>query len=117
MPGLVEQLHEAGKIPGARQCYTYVILAVLTEGEYEVANLNPVEAKYHFDPHGLCSSTNQESSLMALTSIARCRKFNRDEVCRTTNKTQLHGSRRQADGERRTGWSELCQFCRLMICT
>lgn len=57
MPGLVEQLHEAGKIPGAGQCYTYVTLPVFAEGKYEVANLNPVDAKYHF---GLTGYVHQQ---------------------------------------------------------
>lgn len=48
MPGLVEQLHEAGKVPGPGQCYTYVTLPVFVEGKYEVSNLNPVPAKEHF---------------------------------------------------------------------
>jgi len=48
MPGLVEQLHEAGKVPSPGQCYTYVRLPVFVEGKYEVANLNPVSAKEHF---------------------------------------------------------------------
>ena len=48
MPGLVEQLHAAGKIPGAGQCYTYVTLPVFAEGKYEVGNLNPVPASDHF---------------------------------------------------------------------
>jgi hypothetical protein len=48
MPGLVEQLHDAGKIPGPGQCYTYVTLPIFEEGKYEVANLNPVPAEEHF---------------------------------------------------------------------
>lgn len=48
MPDLVEQLHEAGKVPGAGQCYTYVTLPVFVEGKYEVSNFNPVSAKEHF---------------------------------------------------------------------
>ena len=48
MPGLVEQLHGAGKVPGSGQCYTYVTLPIFVEGKYEVSNLNPVAAKEHF---------------------------------------------------------------------
>jgi hypothetical protein len=48
MPGLVEQLHAAGKIPATGECYTYVTLPVFAEGKYEIANLNAVPAKEHF---------------------------------------------------------------------
>lgn len=48
MPGLVAQLHGAGKVPIAGHCYTYVTLPVFAEGKYEVANLNPVPASDHF---------------------------------------------------------------------
>lgn len=48
MPRLVEQLHAAGKVPSAGQCYTYVTLPVFSEGRYEVANINAVPAKEHF---------------------------------------------------------------------
>jgi hypothetical protein len=52
MPGLVEQLHAAGKIPEAGECYTYVTLPVFAEGKYEVDNLNPVPAGEHFSLTG-----------------------------------------------------------------
>jgi hypothetical protein len=48
LPGLVEQLRVAGKVPAAGQCYTYVTLPVFAEGKYEVANLNAVPAREHF---------------------------------------------------------------------
>ncbi|MES2948704.1 MAG: T6SS immunity protein Tdi1 domain-containing protein [Pseudomonadota bacterium] len=47
MPSLVERLHAAGKIAGPGQCYTYITLPVFSEGKYEVANLNPVDAHEH----------------------------------------------------------------------
>lgn len=52
MPGLVEQLHAAGKIPEPGECYTYVTLPVFAEGKYEVDNLNPVPAGEHFSVTG-----------------------------------------------------------------
>lgn len=48
MPGLIEQLHEAGKVAAPGQCYTYVTLPAFAEGKYEVENLNPVPAHEHF---------------------------------------------------------------------
>lgn len=48
MPYLVGQLHAAGKIPTADQCYTYVTLPIFAEGNYDVENLNPVPASEHF---------------------------------------------------------------------
>jgi hypothetical protein len=41
-------LHDAVKIPGPGQCYTYVTLPIFEEGRYEVSNLNPVLAEEHF---------------------------------------------------------------------
>ena len=52
MPPLVERLHEAGKIPGPGECYTYVIMPVFAEGKYEVDNLNVVPAREHFSLSG-----------------------------------------------------------------
>lgn len=52
MPGLIEQLHAAGKIPEPGECYTYVTLPVFAEGLYEVDNLNPVPAGEHFSVTG-----------------------------------------------------------------
>jgi hypothetical protein len=52
MPGLIEQLHAAGKIPEPGECYTYVTLPVFAEGKYEVDNLNPVPAGEHFSVTG-----------------------------------------------------------------
>ena len=48
MPNLVEQLHDAGKIPTENQCYTYVTLPIFAEGKYDIENLNPVPASEHF---------------------------------------------------------------------
>ena len=48
LPRLVEQLHNAGKIPGPGCCYTFVTLPILAEGKYTVENFNPVPAKSHF---------------------------------------------------------------------
>ena len=48
LPELIEQLHEAGKLPEIGECYTYVTLPILEEGKYEVGNLNPVPAYEHF---------------------------------------------------------------------
>ena len=48
MPGLVVQLHRAGKVAGEGQCYTYAILPDFAEGKYEVENLNPVSMREHF---------------------------------------------------------------------
>ncbi|WP_410210988.1 T6SS immunity protein Tdi1 domain-containing protein [Aquirhabdus sp.] len=48
MPYLVEQLHEARKIPNEDQCYTYVTLPVFAEGKYTIENLNAVPAREHF---------------------------------------------------------------------
>jgi len=48
LPGLVEQLHSAGKIPAQGECFTFVTLPVFSQGKYEVSNLNPVPAREHF---------------------------------------------------------------------
>lgn len=48
MPGLIAQLHAAGKVPEKGECYTYVTLPIFEEGGYEVGNLNPVAADEHF---------------------------------------------------------------------
>ncbi len=52
MPALVGQLHAAGKIPEAGQCYTYIILPIFAEGQYSVENLVPVSARDHFGVTG-----------------------------------------------------------------
>jgi hypothetical protein len=52
MPGLIEQLHAAGKIPETGECYTYVTLPIFAEGKYDVENLNPVPAHEHFSLTG-----------------------------------------------------------------
>lgn len=48
LPGLIDQLHVAGKVAEAGECYTYVTLPIFAEGKYEVDNLNPVPAYEHF---------------------------------------------------------------------
>jgi len=48
MPGLVESLHKAGKVPGEGECFTYAILPVFREGKYVADNLNPVPAREAF---------------------------------------------------------------------
>jgi len=48
LPNLVQQLHDAGKIPESGECYTFVTLPIFQEGRYEVDNLNPVPATEHF---------------------------------------------------------------------
>ena len=52
LPGLVENLHTAGKIPAASACYTYKIFPVFAEGTYDVSNFNVVPAKEHFGLSG-----------------------------------------------------------------
>jgi hypothetical protein len=52
MPGLIEQLHAAGKIPDPGECYTYVALPIFKESGYSVENLNPVPAREHFSMTG-----------------------------------------------------------------
>lgn len=52
MPGLIEKLHVAGKVPGPGECYTYVTLPIFAEGKYDVENLNPVPAHEHFSLTG-----------------------------------------------------------------
>jgi hypothetical protein len=57
MPGLVEELHSAGKVPGPGECFTFVALPIFAEGRYEVQNLNPVPARDHF---ALCGDLHRE---------------------------------------------------------
>jgi hypothetical protein len=52
MPELVARLHQAGKIPGPGQCYTYAVFPVFAEGKYDVANLNVVPVSEHFGLSG-----------------------------------------------------------------
>jgi hypothetical protein len=52
LPHLVGLLHEAGKIPEAGECYTYVTLPIFKDGRYEADNLNPVPAFEHFSLTG-----------------------------------------------------------------
>jgi hypothetical protein len=52
MPGLIEQLHAAGKAPEPGECYTYVALPLLCDAPYTVENLNPVPARDHFSLTG-----------------------------------------------------------------
>jgi hypothetical protein len=48
MPGLIQQLKDAGNILKPDYCYTYVTLPIFKEGKYEASNLNPVPVKEHF---------------------------------------------------------------------
>ena len=48
LPHLVQQVHDAGKVPEPGECYTFVTLPIFQEGRYEVDNLNPVPAAEHF---------------------------------------------------------------------
>lgn len=48
LPELICDLYKANKIPKINECYTYVTLPILSEGKYEVLNLNPVPASEHF---------------------------------------------------------------------
>jgi hypothetical protein len=48
LPGLVEQLREAGKIPAAGQCYGFTILPVFAEGKYEVENMFVLAVREQF---------------------------------------------------------------------
>lgn len=52
LPALVFKLHEANKIPGPNECYTFEILPVFGENRYTVANLRPVPAGEHFRATG-----------------------------------------------------------------
>jgi hypothetical protein len=48
LPPLVEQLHAAGKKPGAGECYGFMILPVFAEGKYEADNMfvRPVREQF-----------------------------------------------------------------------
>jgi Domain of unknown function (DUF1851) len=48
MPDLVEALESEGKILAPGQCYTYAILPIFDEGEFETWNFKPVSARAHF---------------------------------------------------------------------
>ena len=48
MPGLIQELLNAGKHLKPDHCYTYAVLPIFKEGKYEVSNLNPVPAREHF---------------------------------------------------------------------
>jgi hypothetical protein len=39
LPGLVDQLHAAGKIAGPGQCYGFTVLPIFAEGKYKVDNM------------------------------------------------------------------------------
>ena len=45
LPGLVEDLHRAGKRPGPGECYAFSILPVFEEGRYAPANMFVVPAR------------------------------------------------------------------------
>lgn len=44
LPGLVQVLHQQGKVPEADQCYGYVTLPVFAEGSFAAENMHPVSA-------------------------------------------------------------------------
>ncbi len=44
LPQLVEQLYASGKIPKPGECYSFAIMPIFREGNYEVDNLHPVPA-------------------------------------------------------------------------
>lgn len=48
LPGLVDALHQQGKVPGSDQCYSYAILPVFAQGSFSAENMNPVPAREHF---------------------------------------------------------------------
>jgi hypothetical protein len=52
LPNLISQLRAKGKTLGPGQCYSFVILPIFAEGQYEVSNLYPVAAKEHFSLTG-----------------------------------------------------------------
>lgn len=52
LPGLVEQLHAAGKLLNMGECYTFVTLPVYSQGTYEVANMYAVPAHEHYGLSG-----------------------------------------------------------------
>jgi hypothetical protein len=45
LPGLVEDLHRAGKRPGPGECYAFTILPVFEEGRYAADNMFVVPAR------------------------------------------------------------------------
>ncbi len=45
LPGFVEQLHEAGKIPGPGQCYGMTILPIFEEGRFTIDNAFVLSAR------------------------------------------------------------------------
>lgn len=48
MPDLVEALEKEGKVLQPGQCYTYAILPIFPQGEFETWNFKPVAARAHF---------------------------------------------------------------------
>ena len=44
-PGLVQQLHEAGKVASDGECYAFVVQPIFKECEYTPENLNPVPVR------------------------------------------------------------------------
>ncbi len=45
LAGLVQQLHDVGKIPGPGQCYGFKILPVFEGGDYDTANAFVISAR------------------------------------------------------------------------
>ncbi|MBE7940777.1 MULTISPECIES: T6SS immunity protein Tdi1 domain-containing protein [Ramlibacter] len=52
LPGLVDVLHEHGKVPGPDQCYSYAVFPVFAEGGYAAENMTPVAAVEYFGLSG-----------------------------------------------------------------
>ncbi|MBB3226521.1 hypothetical protein FHW69_001111 [Luteibacter sp. Sphag1AF] len=52
LPGLIEALHEQGKVLAPGECYTYDTLPIFADGLYEPENLRPVTAIQHFSETG-----------------------------------------------------------------
>jgi hypothetical protein len=52
LPGLVDALHEQGKVPGSDQCYSYAILPVFAQGSFSAENMSVVPAGEHFTLSG-----------------------------------------------------------------
>jgi hypothetical protein len=52
LPGLVEVLHDQGKVPGPDECYSYAIFPVFAEGSFSAENMRPVPATEYFGMSG-----------------------------------------------------------------
>ena len=52
LPGLVDVLHDQGKVRGPGQCYAYAILPVFAEGNLSAENMHPADARAYFASTG-----------------------------------------------------------------